>query len=309
MCNRLNDVFSRSLAILAGAATAAVLASATLYATTYTNNGVTLTVPTYPANAPLMHCEPHLDATANTISLVGLPAGSSVRLNWILSSGVAGDPLTMIGQNFTNQDGTVSYTIPYPEDTADWPYQDATSRAIVVSVQVAVTTSTGSTVKIAAKGWKVVCVPKKPEEPTVKNGCTPGFWGRIAEPADQALPDWATAGLSIDQSYEAVFGIDATLDPPGPAPVIANPTLGQAVGMNGGGENALARHAVAALLNAMHPGVSYPMDPAAVITAVQNAYSTADDVSTPGNERAAAIEAVHHLFEGYNEIGCPLNRR
>lgn len=298
---RMNVVLSRSLAILAGAVTAAALASVSLYATTYTTNGITLTVPTYPQNAPLLHCEPHLDPTANTVSLAGLPTGSTVRLNWILSSGVSGDPLTMITQNFTNQDGTVTYTVPYPEDTAQWPYQDATSRAIVVSVQVAVTTSTGVTSKIAAKGWKVVCVPKKPEEPGEPAGCTPGYWRQVGEPYsnnDQHLDSWGPTTYTPDDSFDAVFGVTSSMEQQGgrpPRPVISNPTLGTVVTIEGGGQNAMGRHAVAALLNAAHPDVNYPMTTSQVIAAVQAAYASGD------------FETAHQLFEGYNEIGCSID--
>jgi len=57
----------------------------------------------------------------------------------------------------------------------------------------------------------------------------------------------------------------------------------------------MARHAVAALLNAANPDVDYPLTVGEIIAAVQAAYAS-------GN-----FEPAHVLFEGYNEIGCPIN--
>ena len=48
-------------------------------------------------------------------------------------------------------------------------------------------------------------------------------------------------------------------------------TLEQALGQNGGGINALLRHAVAAVLNALHPGVDYPLTVSEIITLVNAA--------------------------------------
>lgn len=83
-----------------------------------------------------------------------------------------------------------------------------------------------------------------------------------------------------------VFAVDASFNPH---------TLGDAVRLNGGGERALARHAVAALLNAANTNVSYLYSEADVISMVQNAYAS-------GN-----FEGVKNLFEAQNEAGCPLN--
>jgi hypothetical protein len=65
-----------------------------------------------------------------------------------------------------------------------------------------------------------------------------------------------------------------------------NITLETAVNLGGGGANRLARHGVAALLSAAHPGVGYPLSVAEVIAAVQ-----------AGNA---------DLLEQSNELGCPL---
>jgi hypothetical protein len=79
-------------------------------------------------------------------------------------------------------------------------------------------------------------------------------------------------------------------------------TLGQAVQLAGGGVNALARHATAALLNA-HGGVpngdgttvAYPLSPAQVIALVQDAVAN------------GTVEAAKDTLAGMNEAGCPLS--
>jgi hypothetical protein len=57
----------------------------------------------------------------------------------------------------------------------------------------------------------------------------------------------------------------------------------------------LGRHAVAALLNASNPDVSYYYSEAEVITLVQEAYATGD------------FETAKDLLEQQNELFCPLN--
>ena len=65
-------------------------------------------------------------------------------------------------------------------------------------------------------------------------------------------------------------------------------------GQGGGGEKALGRHAVAALLNAATGGVDYAFAEADVIAMVQNAYATGD------------FNGIKDLLQAENERGCPL---
>jgi hypothetical protein len=92
-------------------------------------------------------------------------------------------------------------------------------------------------------------------------------------------------GFSPGDDYETVFSVDAAFDA----------TLGQAVRLRGGGENALARHAVAALLNSTNPDVDYAFTTAQVIDVVQDAYTT-------GN-----FEEAKDMLADENEEGCPLS--
>jgi hypothetical protein len=107
-------------------------------------------------------------------------------------------------------------------------------------------------------------------------GCTPGYW-RQAHHYDS----WV--GYSPSDSFDAVFGVSY------------GGTLAQAVVAKGGGSNALARHAVAALLNSTNADVDYLYSTAEVISMVQAAFAS-------GN-----YEATKNLFEAQNELGCPLN--
>jgi hypothetical protein len=119
-----------------------------------------------------------------------------------------------------------------------------------------------------------------------QTGCTPGYWKQ-----KHHFDSWDATGYLPTQTVASVFGL---LDPS-----IDNRTLAQALAMNGGGLNALIRHAVAALLNAAHPdvnSVAYPT-PASVIAATQAAVAGG----------AATIESTKNAFEAANEAGCPLN--
>ena len=120
-------------------------------------------------------------------------------------------------------------------------------------------------------------------------GCTPGYWRNHAD-------RWV--GVSPGDDFDTTFGVD-----------LFNPdiTLGAAIALGGGGINALARHATAALLNAYGgvpnvggedcedgATVSYPYSVAEVIQLVQDAVAN------------GTIEETKDLFAAANEAGCPL---
>jgi hypothetical protein len=115
-------------------------------------------------------------------------------------------------------------------------------------------------------------------------GCTPGYWRNHAD-------RWI--GVAPTDDFDATFGVD-----------VFNPdmTLGWAIWAQGGGINAFARHATAALLNAYGgvpndpdgTTVDYPYTVAQVIQMVQDAVTN------------GTIEATKNLFEAANELGCPL---
>lgn len=112
-------------------------------------------------------------------------------------------------------------------------------------------------------------------EPAEFQGCTPGYWR-------QKHHYFAWTHYSPGDSFDDVFG------------VTYGGTLGEAVKSKKGGEDALARHAVAALLNAASSGVDYPYTTSEIIAMVQAAYASGD------------IEGTKDMFEAANEAGCPL---
>ena len=120
-----------------------------------------------------------------------------------------------------------------------------------------------------------------PPPPTGNRGCTPGYWKQ-----DHHFDSWPAA-YTPGMSFNAVFGIGTNW--------FSNSfTLLDGLGANGGGKNALARHAVAALLNAGNG--FYPQTTAAVIAGVQAAYAN-----------GTLIESTKNTFANNNELGCPLN--
>jgi hypothetical protein len=118
--------------------------------------------------------------------------------------------------------------------------------------------------------------------PTGTEGCTPGYWKQ-----DQHFDSWVGTGFAPGDDFDTVFG-DDWFNP--------NITLLQALNLTGGGKNALARHAVAALLNAASGGVNYPMTTADVLAAVHAAFLA-----------QSTIESTKNTLAGNNELGCPIN--
>lgn len=125
-------------------------------------------------------------------------------------------------------------------------------------------------------------------EETGGEGCTPGYWKNHAgiyshSKGGQQKPS-AWEDYSPTDGYDATFGVTSSF----------GGTLIDAAKRGGGGEIALGRHAVAALLNAAHSGVSYAFTEAQVIALVQAAYASGDFT---GAKDQLATE---------NEQGCPL---
>jgi hypothetical protein len=124
-------------------------------------------------------------------------------------------------------------------------------------------------------------------------GCTPGYWKQW-----QHFDSWV--GFEPSDLFSNVFGRVITVRTAvggGRPSTVIGPTLLQAVWAKGKGNaiGALARHAVAALLNATNPNVDYAFSLSEVITKVQNAIDS------------GAFETTKNEFAIENERGCPLN--
>ena len=120
--------------------------------------------------------------------------------------------------------------------------------------------------------------------PVGSAGCTPGYWKnhKVA---------WGPTGVDPSESFESVFGTS-------PEPFNADPAYQEALGFGGGGLVALSRHAGAALLNALHPSVPFPLSPIEITLAYQAAVASQD---------AGKVEALKDGLEGLNEVGCSIN--
>lgn len=114
--------------------------------------------------------------------------------------------------------------------------------------------------------------------PPPGQGCTPGFW-------KNSVGSWPAPYLP-GNDFDATFGVNI---------FSPNKSLLAAAGLGGGGLNAFARHAVAALLNSASVNVDYEMTTAQVIAAVQAAAAS-------GN-----FELAKNRFEGLNEAICDLS--
>jgi hypothetical protein len=125
-------------------------------------------------------------------------------------------------------------------------------------------------------------------QPPGGEGCTPGYWKTHPE-------SWGPTGYTTGMSVGSVFS-NASGD-------LASTSLLDALSLSGGptiadAKNLLVHHAVAALLNASHPGVDYAFSAADVI-AWTNAMLMSSDRS--------AILGLKSLFDTENNRGCPLN--
>jgi hypothetical protein len=147
------------------------------------------------------------------------------------------------------------------------------------------TTPTSVDVPVSGTVGTDIWFKNMPVETTTGNeGCTPGYWKQ-----SQHFDSWTF--YTTDQSFNTVFG--GTYFTP-------DITLLQALGLNGGGINALARHSVAALLNATNGEVDYPdEDTASIIADFQAAVAGG----------AGTIESQKNTFDTWNNGvgGCPLN--
>ena len=167
-----------------------------------------------------------------------------------------------------------------PHSTID----DPTAAITTLRIDTSLTCTTLCNVRLIVSdgrdiGFCRLHVETRPGPPPGDDGCTPGYW--------KNHPDsWGLTGFSPSDDFDTVFGVDAF-----------NPdvNLGNALRLGGGGLNKLARHGTAALLNASHPDMGYPLSQADVLDKVQEAI-------TSGNYEPLATQ-----LDEYNNLGCPLN--
>jgi hypothetical protein len=126
------------------------------------------------------------------------------------------------------------------------------------------------------------------DEPPGEDGCTPGYWKN--HPAA-----WNATPYSRSQTLESVFDVPDKFG-------LDNKTLLQALKFKGGpnklgAARILLRHATAAVLNASHPGVDYPMTASDIISQVNTALT---------GSRSQML-TLKKTLDKNNNLGCPLN--
>jgi hypothetical protein len=141
------------------------------------------------------------------------------------------------------------------------------------------------------QGQTVLITIDIPEEDYA--GCTPGFWKNNA--TKKGAVAWV--GHGTGDSFSSVFS--RTIDVKVGKDTITDPTLLQALQAKGGGINALARHAVAALLNISNPNVNYPMSEGDLIADVQAAI----DAGEPD------VTDLKDDLDEYNNEGCSIDQQ
>jgi hypothetical protein len=119
-----------------------------------------------------------------------------------------------------------------------------------------------------------------------REGKSPGFW-------KNHLGAWV--GLSPNQTLESVFNVPDSLG-------LDNSTLIQALNFGGGSSlkekaQTLFRQAVAALLNANHPNIDYPLSSSTIISRVNSALASGSKTT---------IENLKNELDGYNNLGATL---
>jgi hypothetical protein len=130
----------------------------------------------------------------------------------------------------------------------------------------------GSTGLSGATAVKAEYEPKEGDR-----GCTPGYWKQVHPNS------WFT--YKTTDLYDKTFGV--TWKP--------TLTLLGALNLGGGGYEALARHATAALLNAANPNVNYGLTTSQIIAMVQKAFKTGQP------------EQIKNELASFNEVKCSID--
>jgi hypothetical protein len=126
---------------------------------------------------------------------------------------------------------------------------------------------------------------EEPPPPPGLEGCTPGFWKQ-----PHHFDFWTD--YTPGQTWGSVFADPGSTKANKGQTFTANSTLVQSMNMGGGGILALARHAVAALLNSTSATVDYPYTTAQVIATVNAALASGD------------YQAAKDQLASANELGC-----
>ena len=175
------------------------------------------------------------------------------------------------------------------------------------------------TVRYAVDGWPNIVTASNSCSVDITNaGCTPGFWKNSPHLWDGAgtndLPQPESTGFpqakyTTGDRFNLVFGVTKAQSGLGDST-----TLLQALGLNGGGKNALARHAAAALISAAveNSKVDYTYTVQQVLNIYRDGVNATGDFDGAGpyvNDGVdnLSVDAAHALLANANERNCPLS--
>ncbi|PYQ59784.1 MAG: hypothetical protein DMF53_18245, partial [Acidobacteria bacterium] len=126
--------------------------------------------------------------------------------------------------------------------------------------------------------------------PTGNQGCSPGYWKNHAA-------SWTATPYTTYQSVQSVFSAASGYPGLGSASLLDSLSFQGGSDLNGAAGN-LLRAGTAALLNAAHPHVSFPLTQAAVISQVNTALTSRD---------RNTILSLASALDADNNLTCPLN--
>ncbi len=130
------------------------------------------------------------------------------------------------------------------------------------------------------------------EDEVGDEGCTPGFWKNHPHLWNGCGDNDVVESLKTSDKFNATFGVTSKKS------CLNNcVTLLEALGLNGGGTAALARHAAAALLNA-ESDINFPYTKDEVIALYR------DGVGADAGPET--VTSAKDKLEDANELGCPL---
>jgi hypothetical protein len=235
---------------------------------------------------PVLACHPNTDVGITISVLTPVAPGTDVTLT-ITEANVGDEALTGVYVELF-ENGTLIATLDATTASGD--------AGITGTLDIGETWTWGHTVTVSATATYTVighgmspglgvdvtyengyelerdCIEITVEENGGGEGFTPGFW-------KNHVRCWT--GYDPDDSFDDIFGTSTGL------------TLYEAVWLRGNNVNSLIRHAVAGILNAAHPNVSYDLTVDEVIAIVQDAFADGS---------RDAIRAAKLELEAFNEL-------
>jgi hypothetical protein len=171
-----------------------------------------------------------------------------------------------------------------------WPFGTETRMGLAADPAPTGTPKDGATA--TPKPPDPTPTPKPPTPtPTARlQGCTPGFWKNNTQV-------WGPTGYAPGTTLGSVFTVPAGFSSFGGATFSQALAYGGGAGLDGAAR-IMFRAAVAALLNAAHPGISYAYSTAQVVEAVNAALASGS---------RATILALATNLDTANNQGCPLS--